>query len=201
MKEGESISHYEIRAPFDGTVIGKNVVLGERVGPDTEMFRVADLSTLWVQADIYQKDLSKLEKLGDELYFRETNSDHGHTAKIFYTGDVFDPETRTIRVRAVVDNPERRLKAGMFVEIALPGEPIPDVVVVPVSALQNIEGTDVVFVQVSEEEFQRRDVVVGARSDGMVQILEGLQVGDPVVVSGGFALKSELMKGLISEGD
>ncbi len=200
LKEGEAIAHYEVRAPFDGTVIGKNVVLAERVGPDTEMFQVADLSTLWVQADIYQKDLPKLDQLGDTLHFRAPNTNHDHTAKIFYTGDILDPETRTVRLRALVENPQRHLKAGMFVEVALPGESIPDVLVVPTSALQEIEGKVIVFVQAGEEEFQKRNVVVGARSDGTVQIREGLKAGEFVVVAGGFALKSELMKGSISHG-
>ena len=198
--EGEGISHYAIKAPFGGTVIGKNVVLAERVGPDTEMFQVADLSTLWVQADIYQKDLPKIAQLGDTLHFRAPNSDHDHTAKIFYTGDVLDPETRTVQLRAVVENPQRHLKAGMFVEVALPGESIPDVLIVPSSALQEIEGKDAVFVQTGTDQFEKRNVIVGARSNGAVQIREGLNPGDSVVVAGGFALKSELMKGSISHG-
>ncbi|MFV2070643.1 MAG: efflux RND transporter periplasmic adaptor subunit [Pirellulales bacterium] len=198
--EGERIAHYTINAPFDGTVIGKNVVLAERVGPDTEMFQVADLSTLWVQADIYQKDLPKLDQLGDTLHFRAPNTNHEHSAKIFYTGDILDPATRTVRLRAIVENPDRRLKAGMFVEVALPGESILDVIRVPMSALQEIEGKDVVFVQTAEEQFQKRTVVVGARSDGMVQIHEGVQAGESVVVAGGFSLKSEMMKGSMSHG-
>lgn len=200
VSEGERISHYAIKAPFDGTVIGKNVVLAERVGPDTEMFQVADLSSLWVQADIYQKDLPKLHEMGDTLHFRAPNTSHDHTANIFYTGDILDPKTRTAQLRAIVENPKRRLKAGMFVEVALPGESIPDVILVPASALQEIEGKDIVFVQTSDDQFQKRNVVVGNRSNGTVQIREGLQAGEFVVVSGGFTLKSELMKGSISHG-
>lgn len=200
IEEGEAIAHYEIRAPFGGTVIGKNVVLAERVGPDTEMFQVADLGTLWVQADIYQKDLPKIRQLGETLRFRATDSDHPHEAKIFYTGDILDPETRTVQLRALVNNPDRHLKAGMFVEVALPGKTISDVVTVPAPALQELEGQDVVFVQTGSEQFEKRNVTVGARSDGTIQIREGLQPGDNVVVAGGFALKSELMKGSISHG-
>ncbi len=200
LKEGEAIAHYRIKAPFDGTVINKNVVLAERVGPDTEMFQVADLSTLWVQADIYQKDLPKLDKLGGTLRFLATNSSHEHTAKIFYTGDILDPETRTVRLSAVVKNPKRHLKVGMFVEVALPGESIEDVITVPVSALQEIDGKTIVFVQTAESQFEKRSVILGSRNDGMVQIREGLEAGEHVVVAGGFALKSELMKGSISHG-
>ena len=200
VKEGEAMAHYEIRAPFDGTVIGKSVVLAERVGPETEMFQIADLSTLWVQADLYQKDLPKLDELSDTLRFRSPEADHVHTAKIFYTGDILDPETRTIRLRAVVENPERHLKAGMFVEVALPGETLANVVTVPATALLEIDGQDAVFVQTGEDQFERRDIVVGAHGNGVIQIREGLRADELVVVTGVFALKSELMKGQISHG-
>ncbi len=200
VKEGEAIAHNNILAPFDGTIIGKNVVLAERVGPDTEMFQVADLSSLWVEADIYQKDLSKIARLGDTLHFRSPNSDHDHAAKIFYTGDILDPRTRTVQLRAMVDNPQRLLKAGMFVEVALPGESIIGVLIVPTSALQEVDGQDVVFVQTAEDQFETRHVTIGARSDGTAQIREGLKEGESVVVAGGFTLKSELMKGAISHG-
>lgn len=199
--EGECIADFEIRAPFNGTVIGKNVVLAERVGPDTQLFQLADLSTVWLQADIYQKDLPKLEKLGDTLRFRAPSSDHEHEARIFYSGDVLDPETRTIRVTALVDNPDRHLKPGMFVEVALPGESLRDVLSVPSAAVQEIDGQAVVFVHKGGDEFQRRDVSVGATSDGRVQILAGLQSGESVVVAGGFALKSEVLKELMADDD
>lgn len=203
--EGENISHYEVRAPFDGTVLGKNVVLAERVGPDTEMFQIADLSSVWVQADIYQKDLPKLSQLGDTLHFRApllTDVDDGHTheARIFYKGDVLDEQTRTMRLRAVLDNPDRHLKPGMFVEVQLPGETIDDVLAVPASAVQTDEGRSFVFVHKAGDEFERRDVTPGATSNGTVQIREGLQSGENIVIKGGFSLKSELLKGQISHG-
>ena len=199
--EGESISHFEIRAPFSGTVIGKNVVLAERVGPDTELFQLTDLSTVWLQADIYQKDLPKLETLGDTLRFRAPSSDHEHEAKVFYLGDVLDPKTRTIRLTAVVDNPDRHLKPGMFVEVALPAETLRDVLSVPAAALQEIDGQTILFVYKGGDRFERRNVSVGATSDDRVQILAGLKPGESVAVAGGFALKSEMLKELMTDDD
>ena len=203
--EGESISHYELRAPFDGTVLGKNVVLAERVGPDTEMFQIADLSSVWIQADIYQKDLPKLSQLGDKLLFRaplltDVDDGHSHEARIFYKGDVLDEQTRTMRLRAVLDNPNRHLKPGMFVEVQLPGDTISDVLVIAASAVQTAENETFVFVHRAGDEFERRDVTLGATSNGTVQIRTGLKPGEKVVVDGGFSLKSELMKGQISHG-
>tara|TARA_R110002072_G_scaffold303078_1_gene492949 strand:- start:36122 stop:37654 length:1533 start_codon:yes stop_codon:yes gene_type:complete len=203
--EGENISHYELRAPFDGTVLSKNVVLAERVGPDTEMFQIADLSSVWIQADLYQKDLPKLSQLGDTLHFRApllTDIDDGHTheARIFYKGDVLDEQTRTMRLRAVLDNPKRHLKPGMFVEVQLPGDTISDVLVIAASAVQSAENETFVFVHKAGDEFERRKVTLGATSNGTVQIRTGLNPGEKVVVDGGFSLKSELMKGQISHG-
>ncbi len=197
-KEGEEISHYEIRVPFSGTVISKNVVLAERVGRDTEMFQVADLSMLWLQVDIYQKDLPKLKGLGKELRFRAPTAEHEHSAEVFYQGDILDPETRTLRLLARVPNPKRHLKAGMFVEVALPGESLAEAVIVPASALIEIEGRQAVFILHEGSEFQRRWVVVGERNDGLVQIRSGVKAGERVAVGGVFSLKSEMLKGKIS---
>ncbi len=197
-KEGEEISHYEIRAPFPGTVIGKNVVLAERVGRDTEMFTIADLSVLWLQVDIYQKDLEKLNHIGKTLRFRAPTAEHEHTAEIFYRGDILDPETRTLRLLARVPNPRRHLKAGMFVEVALPGESLGEALSVPASAVIEIDGRDAVFVHRQGDAFKRRWVSVGERNDGRIQIRSGLKKGEPVAVRGVFSLKSELQKGQIS---
>ncbi len=200
LREGEAIAHYQIRSPFAGTIIGKNVVLGERVGADTEMFQVADLSTLWVQADIYQKDLPRTRQLGEELRFRPPGMEKSYTAKIFYTGDVFDPATRTIRLRALVDNPDRRLKAGMFVDVALPGLGVSDALIIPASALQKVDGSESVFVQIGDDTFQLRRILTGLKTDEWVHVREGLQEGESLVTSGAFSLQSELMKESISHG-
>ncbi|MCA9013660.1 MAG: efflux RND transporter periplasmic adaptor subunit [Planctomycetaceae bacterium] len=204
-RQGESIAHFDIRAPFDGTVLAKNVVIAQRVGTDTEMFQIADLSSVWIEADIYQKDLPRLQQLGETLHFRaplltEIDDGHSHEARIFYKGDVLDEQTRTMRLRAVLDNPDRHLKPGMFVEVQLPGETIDDVLVVPVSAVQTGDDRSFVFVHKAGDEFERRDVSFGATSNGMIQISEGLKPGEKVVIEGGFSLKSELMKGQISHG-
>ncbi|WP_233215718.1 efflux RND transporter periplasmic adaptor subunit [Rhodopirellula bahusiensis] len=201
----ECISHFVVRAPFAGTIISKNVVLAERVGTDTEMFRLADLSSVWVQADIYQKDLPNIELLGDTIQFRAVSgsaaADHTHEAKIFYRGDVVDADTRTLLLRAVTANPDNHLKAGMFVEINLPGEASTEVLAVPATAVQEVKGEQTVFVKVGETEFRKVPVVVGPIADGMIAIEEGLNADDNVVTSGAFVLKSELMKDEIGDDD
>ena len=200
--EGEEIAHYEVRSPLSGTTIEKNVVVGERVSPETAMFEVADLASVWIQADIYQRDLPLLTDLGETLEFRSQPYDHTHQADIFYTGDILDPASRTIRLLAVAPNPDGHLKPGMFVQVRLPGPKGPDVLQVPLSAVQRHEEDEFVFVHLGGERFERRDVVVGARDAnlgefGAAVIRQGLKPGEPVAVQGGLALKANLLSDIV----
>lgn len=197
LTEDEEIAHYAVKAPFDGTIISKDAVIDERVGPDRRMFQLTDLSTLWVQADIYQQDLPRLAEIGKTLRFRSAAYDHEHEAAVFYAGDVVDPQTRTTRLMATVENADRHLKPGTFVEVQLPGETLSDVLQVPASAILQYEGEDFVFVYKGGEEFERRDVQSGAVGDETIQIITGLNEGDQVVVDGAFALKSKLLSGSV----
>lgn len=189
--EGEAIAHYPVRAPFDGTIIRKDAALQERVGPDKLLFELADLSTLWLQADIYQKHLPYLQTLsGDTVRFRVPEYKADYEAKVFYRGEMLDPKTRTARLMALVENPDRRLKPGMFVEVALPAPAADNVIQVPRTAVVEEDGETYVFVYLGGDEFRRRDVEPGRRSDGLMEIVKGLKPGDKVVVSGTFALKT-----------
>ncbi|WP_158633572.1 efflux RND transporter periplasmic adaptor subunit [Tautonia sociabilis] len=200
--QGEEVAHYAIAAPFDGTIIAKDVVRDERVGPDTRLFDLTDLSTVWTRADIYEQDLPYLEGLGGgAIRFRAgAYPDRLFEAKVFYAGDVVDPETRTVRMMAVADSHDGTLKPGMFVEVELPIGTADDVVQVPKSAIQADEGRTFVFVQHGAEEFARRDVAVGREGADVVEIIEGLQGGEPIAVRGTFALKAEMMRGELAEG-
>ncbi len=203
LAERAGIAYYPVKAPFDGTVIAKDVVLGERVGPSTQMLEVADLSSVWVQADIFEKDLPLLERLrGKTLSFRPSGySQQRFSARVFYTGDIVDEKTRTVRLMAVADNPQRLLKPGTFVEVELPGRTFSNVLQVPVSAVETHKGKPFVFVHQGGEEFRRRDVSIGRRTVGALEITAGLSEGERLVVKGGFALKSELLERLIGEDE
>lgn len=197
LTEGEEITHYPVKAPFDGTIIGKDVVIADRVGPEQRMFQLADLSTLWVQADIYQEDLERLAHVGKTIRFRSPAYDHDHEAQVFYAGDVVDPETRTARLMASVDNSDRHLKPGMFAEVQLPGEATGEVLQIPLTAVQEHEGETFVFVHEKGEEFQRRDVKLGRTGNRLAEVSEGIEAGESVVVEGAFALKSKLLSGSV----
>ncbi len=199
--QGEGISHYEVKTPFDGIVISKDIVLMDQVDPDTQMFSVADFSTAWVTADIYEKYLPRLASLQDKMIrFRANASPDRHfEAKVFYTGDIIGEKTRTADLRAIVKNTDGVLKPGMFVQVELPGTVTANVVQVPRTAIVNEKGDTYVFVQKKDDLYERRDVRTGRSGDQWVEILSGLKEGEQVVVAGAFAIKSELLSELIGE--
>ena len=201
--QGETISHYPVKAPFDGTLISKDIVLLDQVDPSTQMFSVADFSTVWLSADIYEKDLSLLDGLSDKTIQFHTDSypDRHFEARIFYTGDIVDEKTRTADMRAIAENPEGALKPGMFVELQLPAQTVADVCQVASSAIQEYEGKKFVFVQIGDSLFERRGVRLGRAGNGTVEITAGVKEGEPVVVEGAFALKSEMLSDLMGEED
>lgn len=200
--QGEALAHYEVTAPFDGTVITKDVVLQERVGPETQILSVADLSTVWVTADVFEKHLPLLRGLagGTVTVRADAWPDREFPARVFYTGDIIDERSRTIAMRAEADNAEGLLNPGMFVTVEFPGAETTDVVQTAPGAVLEHGGRSFVFVHLGDERFERRDVVVGGRTPTAVEILAGLDPDTPVVVAGGFALKSRLLADLL-EGD
>ncbi len=199
--QGESVSHYPIKAPFDGTVISKDVVLMERVGPQNQILSVADLSSVWVNTDIYEEHLPLLEQLQDQVIHLRSSAWPGRTfeARIFYTGDLVDESSRTISMRAVADNREGMLKPGMFVDVEFPKLEQAEVLQVPLTAVHEHEGKTFVFVHQKLDQFERRDVALGRRNSKAVEIRAGLRQGESIVSQGGFALKSRMLSELLSE--
>ena len=198
-KLGESISHYTIRAPFSGTIISKDVTPLEHVRPESQILSIADLSTVWVSADIYERHLPHLQELaGKEIQLRSA-SWPGRTfaATVFYTGDIVQEASRTVALRARANNAGGLLKPGMFVNIEIE-EAVAGVLQVPVTAIQEHEGKTFVFVKRSEHEFERRDVQTGRRNETAVEIIAGLNPEEPVAVEGCFALKSQMLAELLS---
>jgi membrane fusion protein, heavy metal efflux system len=199
--QGETISHYPVYAPFDGTIITKDVVLLERVGPERQILSIADLSTVWVSADIYEEHLPILRTLENAVINVRADAwpDKRFQAKVFYTGDLVDESSRTISLRALADNAEGFLKPGMFVNVQIPAKKREKVLQVPNAAIQEHEGKSFVFVNLENDKFERRDVVIGDRNAEATEVVAGLNIGEQVVVDGGFALKSQMLAELLAE--
>lgn len=199
--QGSDLAHCPVPAPFDGTVISKDVALLEHVGPTNQILSVADLGTVWLVADVYEKHMPFLTQVENaEVTFHNAAwPDKTFTAKVFYTGDIVNPDTRTISMRAVADNTDGLLKPGMFVTVDLPGAMKTSVLQVPRSAVFEHGGVPFVFVHAGGDAFERRDITRGRSTATTVEILSGISPGDAVVVSGGFALKSRMLADLLGE--
>ncbi|WP_254513659.1 efflux RND transporter periplasmic adaptor subunit [Anatilimnocola floriformis] len=200
-KLGESISHYTIRAPFAGTVIAKDVTPLERIGPTSQILSIADLSTVWVTADIFEEHLPRLKSLEGKNIQLRTSSWPGQSfaATVFYTGDIIQEASRTVSLRARAENKDGKLKPGMFVNIEIEDIATEEVLSVPLAAVQEHEGKSFVFVQIDAEHFERRDVQTGRRNDQSVELVAGLKAKDEIATAGCFALKSQMLAELLAE--
>ena len=188
-----------LKAPFGGVVTKAQASPGNSVEDGQDVFIVADLNRVWVQAEVYEKDLGRLS-VGQNAYITvDTYPNRRFEGKVAYIGDVVDPQTRTVRVRCELANPEMQLKADMFANVQLPTTLTRRALAVPSSALQQMDGKDVVFVRKSETQFEKREVSKGVTVNDQVEITSGLKPGEPVVTQGSFHLKSIPASGELGE--
>lgn len=179
-----------ITAPFDGIITKAVTAPGEVVEPSTELFTVADISRVWVQAEVYEKDLGRLQVGQSAIIHVDTYPDERFAGKVTYISDALDPQTRTAKVRCEVANDRVRLKLDMFATVQLPTTFRRQAVAVPVGAIQQLDTKTVVFVQRSAAQFEAREIKPGKNVNGQVEVLAGLREGEPVVIVGAFHLKS-----------
>lgn len=201
LDDAGDLADYPLRAPQSGVVIRKHLVSGEYIEGNSRLVEIADLTTIWLRADIFEKDLDDVDDMeGRTVHFWSPSyKDQRFEARVFALGHIVDDATRAAHLLAEVDNRAARLKPGMFVEIELPRDSGPDVVHVPASALQHHAGEDFVFVRQGEGQFERRDVTVGRTDSDRVEIADGVDIGEMIVVHGGFDLKSEMLSELMVE--
>ena len=196
ISEGSAASHLKVKAPFAGTVVEKHAVRSERVDPKTQMFVLADLSAVWVQADVFESDLPLIREVKDRpVMFRSVAAGvPERPARIVYAGDLVDKSSRALTLTAEADNADRLLKPGMFVEVGFDAGDQKPALQIPASAVLRHENKPFVFVQISDDRFRRADITLGRTAGERVEVTSGLAAGDRVVVRGGFVLKSELLK-------
>jgi membrane fusion protein, heavy metal efflux system len=188
-----------LKAPFAGVITKAQASPGDTVDAGRDVFTVADLTQVWVQAEVYEKDLGRI-RVGQSAFIRvDTYPDHPFEGKVSYIGDVLDPQTRTARVRCDVSNHDLRLKTDMFANIELPTKFSKQAIAVPSAALQVVEGKNVVFIRHSQTQFEKREVEKGVTVKQQTEILRGLKQGEPVVTQGAFHLKSILVGGELGE--
>lgn len=194
-------SIYEVRAPFAGTIVERHVTLGEMVEPQTPLFQIADLSSVWVWIDVFERDLSRVHlDDGVELHV-DAFPEVTFAGRVAYLASRIESETRTARARVEVSNLDGKLRPGMFARVRISDPHGGDgraaassVLAVPEGAIQRDGERSLVFVTRGAGRFEPRPVRTGRRGEGFVEILDGLREGDLVAVSGTFVLKSEASK-------
>ena len=179
-----------MRAPIAGTVVQKLVLPGQVIQAGTTVaFVISDVSTLWVQGHIYDKDLQSVH-VGDEVEIHSSSFPDTFHGTVSYIGDLIDPATRTTPVRIVTQNTGGLLKKDLFVDVVIHDKTTRDVLVVPTAAvLYDEQNFPFVYVQVEPGKFAQRLVKIGGQQDDEIEILDGVKEGDRVVSQGSVFLQ------------
>lgn len=199
-EQGAVTKTLTLRAPASGIVVEKNVVEGARIMPGMNLFRLADLSRVWVEAEVFEKDLSLLFE-----------GQHGVVTFEAFPGDTFDGSVayvyptvsstvRTGRVRLELPNPGLKIKPGMYAQVQLHGPPIGPTLLVPRSAVLQTGERSIVFLRMPGGELHPVEVVTGLGDGDQVQILSGLEEGQTVVSSATFLIDAESNLGAAMAG-
>ncbi|WZO99024.1 efflux RND transporter periplasmic adaptor subunit [Isosphaeraceae bacterium EP7] len=197
LSDGTPVSSYPLRAPFDGTVLDRELVVpGVPVTTMSRIFTLADLSSVWVEADVPESGFAALEGSQDAEILMESAAYPGRVFKgrVIYSGDLVNEKTRALKLLGRAENVDRALKPGMYVDVRIV-RPSPQPVVQVSSTAIITDGTDsYVYVRSGPESFERRKVDIGTDLGGRVPVLSGLKAGEQVVRSGGFKLKAEAIR-------
>ena len=190
-----SLSALVMRTPFDGVVEDIFVARGERVQGGDPLFVVADTSSLWVRAQIHEREWTAVDVAqGQEVQVSVPGSErHELVARVHHVGATVEADSRSVPLVAELHNDDAHLKPGMFVWVDLPQGSVRDALAVPAAAVMRHEGEEFVFEPLAEGRYRRVGVVTGIDNGDLVEIVSGLHEGEQVVVGGAFVLKSELL--------
>lgn len=191
---GEARALLAVTAPLSGVVLESRAVAGAAVAEGADLFKLADPSTLWACVRLAEKDLGDVRPGMTATLRTQAYPGREFRGRLVLVGATLDASTRTIEGRVELANPDGVLKPGMYVEAALESTETRPVLTVPASAVQEFSVGRIVFVAAGPAAFALRPVETGETIDGRIEIRSGLADGEAVVVSGGFFLKSELMK-------
>lgn len=189
-KRGRVEEYLPILAPVNGTIIEKNIVAGAAVKAGTRLLRLADLSTVWVEGEVYEAELPWIKVgMAATVSFPDM-PEQAYNTVVSFIEPVLNPKTRTAKVRVELSNPEGLLKPGMYARLNLQVD-LGERFVVPEQAVIYAGEQRVVFLDKGEGRLQPRKIKTGVRNEGFIEVLEGLRFGDVVVTSGNFLIAAE----------
>jgi cobalt-zinc-cadmium efflux system membrane fusion protein len=187
-------------APFDGVIVDRKVVAGESVEPTRPLFEIADTSKMWVVLDLPTADARRV-KIGQEVTFRPDGArDEAAVGQVTWISTAVDDQTRTVRIRADVDNPDGRLLAHSFGTAQITIRRSPKAIAIPTDAIQWEGCCHIVFVRLADDIFGVRKVKLGAQANGFTEVTNGLLPGEVLAAAGSHVMKSELLKSALGAG-
>lgn len=188
----ESLARYEIRAPIEGTVVERNVTIGEAVTAEEQIFTVADLSSVWVEVSVYAKDLGAVRQ-GQEAVVVSTDLGTETTGRINFVGQLVGEETRSATARLTLSNAGGQWRPGLFVTVRLVREETTVPLAVSADAIQTFRDWQVVFIKYGDW-FEARPLELGRTDGKWVEVVSGLKAGDQYAAANSFAVKAEIGK-------
>lgn len=189
-KRGTPAKAITLNSPIDGVVLKKHVWPGEYMERGGDYYHIGDLSTVWVDVSIYEMDLPLVQAGEEALVTLPREAPASFRGRIVYVSPLLDSETRTATARLEFPNPDGRLRPGMYANAEIRVD-LGERLAVPQEAVFDTGARRILFVEKSEGILEPREVETGARADGYVEILKGVQEGESVVVNGNFLLDSE----------
>ena len=178
---------FSLNAPIDGIVVERNATIGASVGTDANLFKIIDLSRVWIDANVFEKDLQQVRPGQEVKLTVPAFPGATFSGRVIFINSVVDPDTRTVKVRTEVANPDGRLKPDMFANVQIVTALNRTAISIPQSAVLNDDGKSIVFVA-DGNAYKKRQVQAGIQNNDRVEIVDGLTAGDKVVVKGNYLL-------------
>jgi membrane fusion protein, heavy metal efflux system len=197
---GGGAGGYTLTAPIDGVVTQRNVTIGKLVDGEGVLLEIVDTRSLWADADVAESELPRVAPGQTVVLTFDALPNRELKGSISYVAPSVDPHTRSAKVRIPLDNADGSLRANMFGQARIAASEATSRLVVPRAALHRVDDVSLVFVRLSNTEFETRRVKLGTSEDSMVEILSGVKAGEEVVTTGSFLLKTETSKESIGAG-
>ncbi len=194
-------SALELRTPIAGTIIERHAVVGDRASVERPLATVVDLSQVWFLGRVFERDLASIRTTARAEVELNAYPDQRFDGRVEYLAQQIDPVARTVVARVTLENHDGLLRLGLFgtARVALGRTRDTPSIVVPRSAVTDLQSRPIVFVRHSDGDFERHDVTLGDDALGKVEILSGLREGEEVVTEGVFTLKSAVLRQTFGE--
>lgn len=191
---GKSVvnNYFNITSPINGVIVESNISSGEQIDPSKKLLTIVDVNNLWVEADIYESDISRLQNLYKANITVQTYPDEFFEGKLVNIGNVVDEKNRTVKVIFLINNKRKLLKVGMFADVNIETESSTEVIAVPKESVVDIGGKNVVFLHTKPQNFRSVEVFTGKDDGKYIEIISGIEEGDRIVTIGNYQLKANV---------